>query len=86
MAKMLKRVQHDGRVGINGVNENIIINRHPGLVSGSLYHKVRREGTEVTEGFRLGDCSRFLMAKMLNRVSHDIFINALIFNRYLAIE
>ena len=33
---MLKRVQHDGRVGINGVNENIIINRHPGLVSGSL--------------------------------------------------
>ena len=28
--------QHDGRVGISGVNENIINNCHPGLVSGSL--------------------------------------------------
>tara|TARA_R110001592_G_scaffold316102_3_gene592316 strand:+ start:2366 stop:2536 length:171 start_codon:yes stop_codon:yes gene_type:complete len=33
---MLKRVQHDGRVGISGVSENIINGRHPGLVSGSL--------------------------------------------------
>ena len=36
ITKMLKQVQHDGRVGISGFNENIINNRHPGLVSGSL--------------------------------------------------
>ena len=36
MAKMLKQVQHDGRVGISGFSENIINGRHPGLVSGSL--------------------------------------------------
>ena len=36
MTKMLKRVQHDGRVGISGVTENVIYDRHPELVSGSL--------------------------------------------------
>ena len=36
MAEMLKRVQHDGRVGISGVTENVICERHPELVSGSI--------------------------------------------------
>ena len=36
ITKMLNQVQHDGRVGISGFSENIINNRHPGLVSGSL--------------------------------------------------
>ena len=36
MAEMLKRVQHDGRVGISGFSENIINCRHPGLVSKSF--------------------------------------------------
>ncbi len=33
---MLNQVQHDGRVGISGFSENIINNRHSGLLSGSL--------------------------------------------------
>jgi hypothetical protein len=39
MVKMLKQVQHDGRVGIIGFTESVINGRHPELVSGSLFFK-----------------------------------------------
>ena len=37
MVEMLKRVQQDGRVRCSGLSENITNDRHPELVSGSLF-------------------------------------------------
>ncbi len=36
IGKMLKQVQHDGRVGITRCTDSVINGRHPELVSGSV--------------------------------------------------